>query len=201
VWHHREGLKTTGRMRPLAAGWWDPWGVAWWTGAMDVADLLTESFGRIPDLARGAVQGLGTDQLVARPAADANSIAWLVWHLARVQDSHIAELIPAPQLWTTGDWAERVGLDPDPANTGYGHSSAEVASVRPRDGGALLDYLDAVAARTAEYVAGLDAEALDRVVDRRWDPPVTLGVRLVSVVDDCAQHAGQAAYARGLLGA
>ena len=73
--------------------------------------------------------------------------------------------------------------------------------MRPRDGRALLDYLDAVAARSTAFVAGLDADALDRVVDRRWDPPVTLGVRLVSVVDDCVQHAGQAAYARGLLGA
>ena len=167
---------------------------------MDVAALLTESFGRIPDLARRAVRGLDAEQLVARPSPDANSVAWLVWHLARVQDSHIAELIPDRQLWSTGDWAERFGLEPDPENTGYGHSTTEVAAVRPRDGDALLDYLDAVAARTADYVAGLDAEALDRVVDRRWDPPVTLGVRLVSVIDDCAQHAGQAAYVRGLLG-
>ncbi len=54
-------------------------------------------------------------------------------------------------------------------------------------------------ARTAEFVAGLSAADLDRVVDESWDPPVTLGVRLVSVVDDDAQHAGQAAYVRGLL--
>ena len=39
----------------------------------------------------------------------------------------------------------------------------------------------------------------DRVVDRTWDPPVTLGVRLVSILDDDTQHAGQAAYVRGLL--
>ncbi|HKY67725.1 MAG TPA: DinB family protein [Acidimicrobiales bacterium] len=168
---------------------------------MDVAALLTESFGRIPDLARRAVTGLTVDQLVARPGPDANPIAWLVWHLARVQDAQVAELVPADQVWVTGDWATGVGLDPDPGNTGYGHSSVEVATVRPRDGRALLDYLDAVAARSTAFVAGLDADALDRVVDRRWDPPVTLGVRLVSVVDDCVQHAGQAAYARGLLGA
>ena len=166
---------------------------------MDVAALLTESFGRIPDLARRAVTGLTADQLVARPGPDANPIAWLVWHLTRVQDAQVAELVPADQVWVTGDWAAGVGLDPDPGNTGYGHSSAEVAAVRPRDGRALLDYLDAVAARSTAFVAGLDADALDRVVDRRWDPPVTLGVRLVSVVDDCVQHAGQAAYARGLL--
>ncbi|HEX5367067.1 MAG TPA: DinB family protein [Acidimicrobiales bacterium] len=167
---------------------------------MNVADLLAESFGRIPDLARGAVQGLAPDQLVTRPTPDANPIAWLVWHLARVQDAQVAELVPADQLWASGDWAAGVGLDPDPGDTGYGHSSAQVAAVRPVDGGALLGYLDAVAARTAGFVAGLTPADLDRVVDHRWDPPVTLGVRLVSVVDDCVQHAGQAAYVRGLLG-
>jgi len=167
---------------------------------VDVAALLTESFGRIPGLARRAVRGLGPDQLVARPAPDANPIAWLVWHLARVQDSHVSELVPADQVWVTGDWAASVGLEPDPGNTGYGHSSAEVASVRPRDGDALLAYLDAVAERTAAFLADLGPGDLDRVVDRAWDPPVTLGVRLVSVVDDCVQHAGQAAYVRGLIG-
>lgn len=166
---------------------------------MDVAALLTESFDRIPDLARRAVSGLTPEELVTRPAPDANPIAWLVWHLARGQDAQVAELVPADQVWVEGDWAAGVGLGPDPANTGYGHSRDEVATVRPRDGETLLGYLDAVAARTAEFVAGLDAAALDRIVDRRWDPPVTLGVRLVSVVDDCVQHAGQAAYVRGLL--
>ena len=161
--------------------------------------MLAESFGRIPGLARRAVRGLDPDQLVARPAPDANPIAWLVWHLARVQDSHVAEVIPADQLWVTGDWAAGVGLEPDPGNTGYGHSSADVASVRPRDGDALLAYLDAVAERTATFLADLGSGDLDRVVDRAWDPPVTLGVRLVSVVDDCLQHAGQAAYVRGLI--
>ena len=56
-------------------------------------------------------------------------------------------------------------------------------------------------ARTHGYLATLTAGDLDRIVDERWDPPVTLGVRLVSIVDDDIQHAGQAAYVRGLLGA
>jgi hypothetical protein len=42
---------------------------------------------------------------------------------------------------------------------------------------------------------------LARTVDDRWDPPVTLGVRLVSIADDSLQHVGQAAYLRGLLSA
>lgn len=166
---------------------------------MDVSALLLELYGRIPPLARDAVEGATLDELTERPAPDANTVAWLVWHLARVQDHHVAEILGAEQLWATGDWASHFGLEPDPANTGYGHSPAEVASVRPERPGVLLDYLDAVDERTRAMLAELVPADLDRIVDRRWDPPVTLGVRLVSVADDCLQHAGQAAYARGLL--
>ncbi len=166
---------------------------------MDVAALLLELYGRIPPLARDAVEGLDLGQLTEPPAPGSNPIAWLVWHLARVQDDHIAELLDAEQIWVTGGWAPQFGLDPDPQNTGYGHTARQVASVRPERPGVLLEYLDAVDARTREMLARLTPEDLDRVVDRRWDPPVTLGVRLVSVADDCLQHAGQAAYLRGLL--
>jgi hypothetical protein len=168
---------------------------------MDVAPLLLELFGRIPPLARSAVAGLDAERLTARPGPDANTIAWLVWHLTRVQDSHVAELVEADQLWATGDWAAAMGLAADPDDTGYGHSTAEVAAVRPTGPEPLVDYLAAVSARTDDLLRGLSADDLDRVVDRGWDPPVTLGVRLVSVADDCLQHAGQAQYVRGLLGA
>jgi hypothetical protein len=166
---------------------------------MDVADLLLELYGRIPPLARQAVAGLDTDRLAATPAPGTNSIGWLVWHLARVEDSHVAELLDTDQVWETGDWAGRFGLDPDPGDTGYGHTPDEVAAVRPESAQALLDYLDAVHDRTCRMLEGLAPGDLDGIVDRRWDPPVTLGVRLISVADDALQHAGQAAYVRGLL--
>ncbi len=166
---------------------------------MDVTGLLLETFGRIPALARHAVDGLDVAALVESPEPGANPIAWLIWHLTRVQDDHIAELIPAEQLWASGDWAAQFGLEPNAHNTGYGHTPEEVATVRPQRPEVLLEYLDAVDARSREFLDGLSPDDLDRVVDRRWDPPVTLGVRLVSVADDGVQHAGQAAYVRGLL--
>jgi Protein of unknown function (DUF664) len=168
---------------------------------MDVASLLLELFGRIPPLARAAVEGVDSDRLTEQPSAGANTIAWLVWHLTRVQDHHVAELLDADQVWVGGDWARRFGLEADPSNTGYGHSGEEMAAVRPDQPEVLLDYLDVVDARTRAMLAELAPEDLDRIVDRRWDPPVTMGVRLISVANDCLQHAGQAAYVRGLLGA
>jgi hypothetical protein len=167
---------------------------------MDVASLLLEMYGRIPELAQHAVGGVDLDRLIEPPSPGANTMAWLIWHLARVQDHHVAELLATDQVWVGGDWARRFGLDPDPSNTGYGHSAADVAAVRPEAPDVLLEYLDAVYARTRPMLEGLAAADLDRVVDRRWDPPVTLGVRLVSVADDSMQHAGQASYVRGLLG-
>ncbi|HYU65997.1 MAG TPA: DUF664 domain-containing protein [Jatrophihabitantaceae bacterium] len=167
---------------------------------MNVVELLEEVFGRIPDEIHIAIDGLSPDDLVAAPAPDANTIGWLVWHATRVQDEHVADLLGREQLWTTGPWPARFGLDGDPGNTGYGHNAADVATVRPESTQALIDYYEAVAARTAEFLALLSDADLDRVVDKRWNPPVTLGVRLVSIADDDIQHAGQAAYVRGLLG-
>ena len=167
---------------------------------MEIHDTLAELFGRIPPIVRDSVDGLKPDELVERPGPHANPIGWLVWHLTRVQDHHLAELIGEEQLWVTGDWAARFGLEPDPSNHGYGHSDADVASVRPESAEVLVAYHEAVAGRTTAFIAGLGAADLDRVVDESWDPPVTLGVRLVSVAVDDLQHAGQAAYVRGLLG-
>jgi hypothetical protein len=166
---------------------------------MDVHEVLTEGFDRLPELVRSAVDGLTPEQLRWAPAPGANPIGWLVWHLTRVQDDHVADLLGEDQVWVRGDWAGRFGLRPDPGNTGYGHTPGEVASVRPDSARALVDYYDAVAERTRELLRDLTPKDLDRVVDERWNPPVTLGVRLVSVLNDDDQHAGQAAYVRGLL--
>jgi uncharacterized damage-inducible protein DinB len=166
---------------------------------MNAKDILTDAFGRIPHLVAAAVHDLTPEQLRWAPAAGANPIGWLIWHLTRVQDDHLADLIGAEQIYVTGDWAPRFGLKADPSDTGYAHSPVQVAAVVPESAQALEDYYGAVHERTLEFIAGLTEADLDRVVDTAWDPPVTLGVRLISVVDDDAQHAGQAAYVRGLL--
>ena len=165
---------------------------------MDVSELLTELFSRIPGVLHKAAGGLDDEGLAFRPDPDANSIAWLAWHTARVQDAQLADVAGLEPMWTSEGWFETLALPFDTQDTGYGHSSAQVAQV-VASAENLLGYVDAVATFAADYVGGLTHAELDRVVDRRWDPPVTLGVRLVSIVVDAAEHAGQAAYVRGLL--
>jgi uncharacterized damage-inducible protein DinB len=165
---------------------------------MLAAETLADAFGRIREVVRSTLDGLTPDDLAHRPAGGVNSIGWLVWHLTRVQDDHLADAFDGEQVWTSQGWADRFGLPLNSADTGYGHSADEVAAVQaPAD--LLLAYHEAVHAQTAEYLSTLLDEDLDRVVDTSYDPPVTLGVRLVSVISDDLQHAGQAAYARGLL--
>ncbi len=163
---------------------------------MSIAELLTDAFGRVQETVHEAVEGLSDAQLAARLDQDANSIAWLCWHLARVQDDHVAGAFGVDQVWP--GFMERFGLPFGPGAIGYGDSSADVALVRV-SAGLLLDYHDAVHEQTVALVSGITDADLPRVVDERWDPPVTLSVRLVSVISDCLQHAGQAAFIRGIL--
>jgi uncharacterized damage-inducible protein DinB len=163
------------------------------------ADLLVDAFERVREVVHEAVDGLSPEALVARADPDANSIAWLVWHLTRIQDDHLAGPAGVDQVWHTRGWMDRFGLPFDAAETGYGHTADEVALVRPESAELLTGYYDAVHQQTITFLAGLEPADLDRVVDERWDPPVTLAVRLVSVLSDDLQHAGQAAYVRGLV--
>jgi hypothetical protein len=166
---------------------------------MRSADLLTDGFARIGEAVHDAVQGLTPEQLAFRVDPDANSIAWLVWHLTRIEDDHVSAVANTEQAWTAKRWFQRFGLPFSAGDHGYGHSSDDVAAVRVSSGELLTGYFRDVQEPTVRYVAGLTDADLDRVVDRRWDPPVTLGVRLVSVIADGLEHAGQAAFVRGII--
>lgn len=166
---------------------------------MTPAELLQDHVDRIAEGVDAVLEGLTEDQLAHRPAPDANSIGWLVWHLARVQDDHIAAASGLEEVYSAQGFIERFALPFEPHDIGYGHSSEDVGKVQA-DGELLAGYLHAVHRQTKRYLATLDPADLDRVVDEHWDPPVTLGTRLVSIINDDTQHVGQAAYVRGMLG-
>ncbi|WP_255771584.1 mycothiol transferase [Pseudarthrobacter sulfonivorans] len=159
--------------------------------------LLLDTFGRIRENVESTLAGLDEASLARRPAGTGNSVAWLIWHLSRVEDAQVGPVAGLEQVWTSQDFVTRFGLPLRARDTGYGHSTEQVDSVKA-PAGLLLEYYDAVHRQTVGFLETLSDDDLDRVVDERWDPPVTLGVRLVSTIADCLQHVGQAAYAKGL---
>ena len=160
-------------------------------------EILSDAFGRIQTVVHAALKDAPIEVLTFRAGTEANTIGWLVWHLTRVQDAQIAELMGEKQVWTAGGWVDRFNLPFDPAATGYGHSADDVGAVRA-DAGLLADYYDAVHTRTINYLHTLTEADLPGIVDKSWNPPVTLAVRVVSTLSDDLQHAGQASYVRGL---
>lgn len=166
---------------------------------MTSANLLVDAFGRVSAIVQRVVDGLGPEQLSFRVDDETNSIAWLVWHLTRIQDDHIAGVASNEQVYTDAGWADRFALPFDASDTGFGHSSDDVTAVRVESGELLTGYHEAVLGQTVRFVESLTDADLDQIVDEAWDPPVTLGVRLVSVISDNLQHSGQAAFVRGII--
>ena len=166
---------------------------------MTSAELLVDAFGRIQQAVHRVADGLTPADLAVRVDDRANSIGWLLWHLTRVQDDHLAAAAQIEQVWTSGGWVDRFGLPFAVSATGYGQDSDDVAAVRVDSAALLTDYYDAVHQRTIDYVERLTDADLARIVDQSWQPPVTLGVRLVSVVADDLAHVGQAGFVRGLI--
>lgn len=161
-------------------------------------DICLDAFGRIQQQVHSAVKGLSQQQLTYQPTKGANSIAWLIWHLTRIQDDHIADLAGHEQVYTAEGWAKKFNLPFPETDTGYGHTDEEVTAVQA-SAEQLQRYHDAVHAKTTQYIETLKDSDYERIVDEHWDPPVTLAVRLVSIINDDLQHVGQAAYVRGLL--
>jgi hypothetical protein len=168
---------------------------------MTSEELLVDGFGRIRETVADVVSGLTPEQLAFRIGADANPISWLVWHLTRVQDDHVANAFGVAQIWSSGGWAKRFGLPADTMESGYGHTTGQVAAIGSAAASAslLADYHEATYEQTLRLVSVLTDADLNRIVDTRWTPHVTLGVRLMSVLNDDIMHIGQAAYARGII--
>ncbi|WP_069812169.1 mycothiol transferase [Streptomyces sp. TP-A0874] len=165
---------------------------------MNGTAVLVDGYERVRGAVHGVLDGLSTADLNAR-LDGSNSIAWLVWHLTRVQDDHVADASGLEQVWLAQGWKRRFALPLPAGSTGYGHGGEEVAAVRVDSADPLLGYHDAVHEQTVGWLSELDPAELTSVIDEAWDPPVTLGVRLVSVLADDLELVGQAAFLRGVL--
>lgn len=178
-------------------------------------ELLRDGFDRVAQTVRSVTSGTDASVLLYQPDPQSNHAAWLIWHLTRVQDDHLADLsavlggadapsrgtkqyTPTGQLWLEHGWAQRFALPYPAEDTGFGHDAENVQAFVNGDSGLLAAYHQAVHDRTVQVLESVSTEDYERVVDQRWDPPVTAASRLVSVLNDTTQHVGQAAYVRGL---
>lgn len=167
---------------------------------MEWQELIIDGYGRVLEVLEEALDGLTPDDLKEQPHPDCNSMIWLTWHLTRVQDDHIADLMGEGQLWITDGWHTRFNRAPDRKDIGFGHSSEDVAAFKSPNVETLLEYYRAVLERSRQYISNLSMADLDRELNEPWYQPLpTVGVRLISVMSDCLQHAGQVSYLRGLL--
>ncbi len=166
---------------------------------MDWRDLIIDGYDRIFETLDPALKGLTKAELDKQPDSKSNPLGWTVWHLARGQDSQIADLAKTEQLWLKDGWHKKFKRPADAGDTGYGDSAAEVAAFRSPTAAVLLEYCRAVVAASNRYLKSIDVKELGRVLDEDYQPPPTVGVRIVSVMADSLEHAGEAAYIRGLI--
>jgi len=166
---------------------------------MEWHDLLIDGYGRVPEFLQNVLKGLTQDDLNWQPRHDCNSIGWLIWHLTRQQDAQIASLMGEEQLWIKDEWYAMFNRQPEPNDIGFGHGPEQVSAFKSPEAKILLDYNRAVVERSKQYISSLSENALDRELNEPWFQPLpTVGVRLVSILDDSVLHAGQVAYVRGL---
>ena len=167
--------------------------------AMDARDVLHEAASRPAAEAKALIDTLPEGALNAHAGGHTNSIAWLLWHAGRQMDVQLAQLNGEPQVWHSQGFDARFNLGELGDTVGYGHTAEQARAVVVEDAALLVEYLGAATTTLSEYIAGLSEADLDDVIDTSWTPHVTCGVRLVSMIDDAAQHVGQAAYATGIL--
>lgn len=163
---------------------------------MDIKELFADFAQRPIDAAKN-LPPLTAEQLNAHPGDHPNSIAWLLWHSGREVDVQLADLTGNEQLWK--NYRGRFDLGEIGDSLGYGHTPEQAARIKVDTQELLIDYLDATLTTLNDYVAGLSDSDFDEIIDHNWNPPVTRGIRLVSIVDDAIQHVAQSAYASGAL--
>jgi hypothetical protein len=166
---------------------------------MESAGLVLDGLGRVRVMVRDALKDLSPEELLAPPKPH---IAWLVWHIARVQDANFSGLLDRPQLWISDGWHTRFHMPAEPRDYGSGHRQTreQVDAFNVTDKRLLLDYLDAVFAQTKSYLSTVSNADLNRVLNEpQYTPLPTLTIRLASVINCNTRHAGQIEYLRGLV--
>ena len=135
---------------------------------MDALQFFLTRYKRRADMAGSMMDGLTDQQVRVAPRSGVNTIAWLVWHVARVEDVGVNRLVADDrQVFDRGEWAPRLNVPR--RDFGTGMTPDEVRDLSARiDLAALRAYWQAVGHRTEEVVHGLRPEDLDQVNDAAY---------------------------------
>jgi len=162
-------------------------------------DVLIDGYKRIPGSVEHVAKGLKQADLDWRPAKDANSIGWTLWHATRGEDAQISDLMGEKQLWIADGWHKKFDRPADPGDTGFGHKPKQLAAFKSPPASVLIGYQKAVTKRSIKYLKSLKSSDLARELNEPWFQPLpTVGVRLMSILEDSVLHGGEASYIRGL---
>ena len=171
---------------------------------MTTLELITHELRRLHKALDKSLEGLTPEQLHQVPAghATANTIAWGLWHYARTEDNVVRYILQnrRPIVWVEGGYAEKLGLPPVAQGTGM--TTPEAQALRIKDLALFRDYVAKVWASTDEYLARVDAAALDATVTIK---PLGEMPAVRALADVCVTHGfthfGEIELARTLVGA
>ncbi len=165
---------------------------------MTLSEFIVDALDKENGFLLDAVEGLGPDELAWQPAADANSIGWILWHMVRVEDMWIQFFAQfQTELWETGGWHEKFGLPT--RDNGFGHTAEQVNNFPGVDLAEFLRYRAAVRQATLAYLDTLTTEDME-TVPRERRPEMSLGAMFRQIIGEMYQHVGHIAYLRGLQG-
>ncbi len=156
---------------------------------------LNEAFDKL----KRALDGLSEDELHWRPALESNTIDWMVWHMARVEDNWVnVRLRESESIWDRDGWAERCGVEvPD---NGYGQSAEEIRAIPPFNVPLVMDYYAAVRQGTTDYFENeMQEEDLNKEVPHARYDPINYAWVLGHLLCEEAEHLGQIEYLRGMM--
>lgn len=174
---------------------------------MDTNPFIKQTLDHFESRLDQTLRGLTNEELAWRPNAEANSIAFVIWHTTRVEDRFMQKMVrETEEVWTGGGWYSRLGLDE--GDTGVDFSVDRLASFPALSVENLRDYLDAVRAETNAYLDAAAPAGFDLVPDRNPFPEVpgadeyfegcTIARMFLILIGEHFQHLGHAAYIRGL---
>jgi len=164
---------------------------------LKAVDLIKMSLEENRDYIARAIKDLSPDELAWRPKPHSNNIAFLLWHLARVEDLWINRLIlGGKSMYETDGWYKKFKTPAQ--DSGFGYDQAKLAAWPVPTPELLQSYTAAVREKTLAFLKTTDEKKLDEPKDFILNK-ATVGWALSHLISEIGEHSGQIGYLRGVM--